>query len=354
MAKIWVIGDTHFGIGNNSAEWQAIQQECFDNWLFPLFEKEVREGDVLVHLGDVFDDRQSVNVQTMNMAIGIFERLSKIFANGVYVLCGNHDMKNIKSNEVNSLACLKHIPRVEIITTPVMISAVNDIRPTFALLPYTHDDEQLNKWVSEHSHCRYIFAHAEAVGAKYIMGGSSSTKGITYTGKAKLICGHIHLHQETERGCMFVGTPYQLNFGDCGNDRGVLVIDGDDMKFIENHISPQFIRLNYSEIGLYNENALADKMHGNFVQMFVTNDEAVTGKAEHTIAKLSETVGARDIRMTPIDEDDTKVVDMEVNVTGSSLELETIVEDYINNLQYDDETKVKIHKLSKYFLKNGQ
>ena len=350
MARIWVIGDTHFGIGNNSAEWHGIQQECFDKWLFPLWEKEVGANDVLVHLGDVFDDRQSVNVQTMNMAIGIFERLSKIFHGGIYVLCGNHDMKNIKSNEVNSLACLKYIPCVNIITKPVVVHSLNNIRPSMALLPYTHDDEQLNKWVADHSGCDYIFAHAEAVGAKYIMGGSTSDKGIRYSGKAKLICGHIHLHQETERGCLFVGTPYQLNFGDCGNDRGILVIDGKDMKFLENHVSPKFVRLNYSEIGLYGENALNEMMHGNFVQMFVTNDEAVTGKAEHAIAKLSEISGARDIRMSPIDEDTNKVADMEVNVTGSSLELESIVDEYISNLQYDDETKGKVRKLSKYFL----
>lgn len=345
MAKIWVIGDTHFGISNNSTEWQRIQQECFDNWLFPLWEKEVGENDVLVHLGDVFDDRQSVNVQTMNMAIGIFERLSEIFRGGVYILCGNHDMKNNKSNEVNSLACLKYIPRVNIITKPVVVHSLNNIRPSMALLPYTHDDELLNGWVSEHSGCDYIFAHAEAVGAKYIMGGSTSDRGIRYSGQAKLICGHIHLHQETSRGVLFVGTPYQLNFGDCGNDRGILVIDGKDMEFIENPVSPKFIRVRYSELSEREKD-----FAGNFVQVFVTNDEAISGGAEHTVAKLSESAGARDIRMTPADEVGEQEVSLEVGIGESGLELERIVEEYIGSLNYDDTTKANVLKLSKHFL----
>lgn len=352
MAKIWVIGDTHFGISNNSTEWQEIQQECFDKWLFPLWEKEVGENDVLVHLGDVFDDRQSVNVQTMNMAIGIFERLSKIFPSGVYILCGNHDMKNNKSNEVNSLACLKYIPHISIVTEPVMVHSVNNIRPSMALLPYTHDDEQLNKWVSDHSGCDYIFSHAEAVGAKYIMGGSTSDKGIRYSGKAKLICGHIHLHQETEHGVLFVGTPYQLNFGDCGNDRGIAVIDGDSIGFVENYVSPKFIRINYSELPHYNENAIADTVKGNFVQLFVSNDDAVNGKAEHAVAKLSEVCGARDVRMTLLDETSGEQPELEITVGENRLELNAVVEDYINNLDYSDDKKAKILKLSKYFLSN--
>ena len=63
MAKrIWMISDTHLGCRSNSVLWLTIIEDYFFNFFIPLAKAEYKEGDILYHLGDVFDNRQSINL----------------------------------------------------------------------------------------------------------------------------------------------------------------------------------------------------------------------------------------------------------------------------------------------------
>src|SRR5574343_417982 len=90
MHRTFLISDTHFGVRNSSNEWMEIQKEYFYNFLIPLLKKESKKGDILIHCGDVFDSRQSINLFVMNFALEIFEELAKILP--VIILLGNHDI----------------------------------------------------------------------------------------------------------------------------------------------------------------------------------------------------------------------------------------------------------------------
>ena len=71
--RVFLISDTHLGVRSNSKEWCDIIQDYFQDFLIPLLKKESRPGDVLVHCGDVFDSRQSLNLYVLNLSISIFE-----------------------------------------------------------------------------------------------------------------------------------------------------------------------------------------------------------------------------------------------------------------------------------------
>ena len=62
VKRAFIITDTHLGVRNNSNEWIDIHREFFFEWFIPLCRKNYRKGDCLVHLGDVFDSRQSLNL----------------------------------------------------------------------------------------------------------------------------------------------------------------------------------------------------------------------------------------------------------------------------------------------------
>ena len=69
VKRIWVLGDLHLGVRANSVEWLEIQQEFFEKVLIPTLKKEVKPGDVLVQVGDAFDNRKSIDFFGLECAV---------------------------------------------------------------------------------------------------------------------------------------------------------------------------------------------------------------------------------------------------------------------------------------------
>lgn len=102
-----IISDTHLGARSNSVEWLEVMKDWFYSDFIPKVKEIYQPGDILIHCGDVFDNRQSVNLLVLHEGIRLFEELSAIFESGVYVIAGNHDVMRKTTNEVSSLDCLK-------------------------------------------------------------------------------------------------------------------------------------------------------------------------------------------------------------------------------------------------------
>jgi DNA repair exonuclease SbcCD nuclease subunit len=115
-----IISDTHLGARSNSVEWLDVMKDWFYQDFIPKVKENYRPGDILIHCGDVFDNRQSVNLLVLHEGIRLFEELSKIFVDGIYVIAGNHDVMRKTTNDVSSLDTLKYIPNVNILKEPVI------------------------------------------------------------------------------------------------------------------------------------------------------------------------------------------------------------------------------------------
>ena len=107
VKRVWILGDMHLGVRANSQEWLEIQQDFYDKVFIPTLEKNVQPGDVLVQVGDAFDNRQSINLKVLHYAINLFERLGKILP--THVIVGNHDIWAKKSNDVSAIDSIKWI-----------------------------------------------------------------------------------------------------------------------------------------------------------------------------------------------------------------------------------------------------
>ena len=115
--KIAIIADLHFGVKKSDLVFQESQLRFFKCQFVPeLKEKGI---DTIVVCGDVFDTRQTVNVQTENVVINLFKDTFKDFK--VHVIVGNHDMFHTTTTEVNSLKCLDLLPNVTVYETPTEI-----------------------------------------------------------------------------------------------------------------------------------------------------------------------------------------------------------------------------------------
>ena len=114
--RIWLISDTHLGVRSNSREWMDIIEDYFRNFFIPLLEKEGKPGDVVVHCGDVFDSRQSINLYVLNKGISIFEDIAKIMP--IYMIIGNHDIFMKYTNEINSLKVFRNVENITVFEEP--------------------------------------------------------------------------------------------------------------------------------------------------------------------------------------------------------------------------------------------
>ena len=75
--KIWLIADTHFGYKGDDEEWLNDSIGYFEDTIIPIMKKEVKPGDIMIHLGDVFDNRATIGLNTICRVISLFEKFSE-------------------------------------------------------------------------------------------------------------------------------------------------------------------------------------------------------------------------------------------------------------------------------------
>ena len=83
--RAFLISDTHLGVRANSTEWLTYIKAWFYEDFIPTVKANWKPGDILIHCGDFFDNRQSINLLVLSESIALFEELSKLFPDGIYI-----------------------------------------------------------------------------------------------------------------------------------------------------------------------------------------------------------------------------------------------------------------------------
>ncbi len=344
MAKrIWMVSDSHLGCRSNSVLWLKIIEDYFFEFFIPLIKKEYKKGDVLYHLGDVFDNRQSVNLAAQDLAIRVFEELGKIFPD-VHIIVGNHDIMRKNSNDISSVDCLKYLPNVTVLKEPRILKYNN---ATCLLMPWRRNHEHEKETLdSIKENIDYMFCHTETQGVQT----SPSTKHLHDGGNAvgifkrfkRVYSGHIHYRQDKEN-FVLVGNPYQMTRSDRDNQKGIYLLDleSGNHKFYENKLSPTFLRYYINEILEMRMEDIEAAIKNNFVDIFIPSN--VLGK--YNINMFMDYLDgiARKLEPRIYDEDnpyDTE--DGELSDFNGEMNLMNIAAEHINSLDYDDDLKERL------------
>lgn len=342
IKRIWFITDTHFGVRNNSNEWIDLMQSYFDDWFIPLVKKNYKDGDILVHLGDVYDSRQSINLKVLNYSIDIFEKLSDIFKKGIYIMAGNHDLWGKTSNEINSLKALKWIPGVRIIEEPATFTFSGK---SFFFMPWRKDHQAESECLNSAKPHDFLLCHSDIRGLKFNR-YVNIEKGIDQKELKKfkrVFSGHIHYAQDNGLVRLF-GSPYELTRSDMGNKKGIMLLDieANDEMFFENKHSPRFLKIDFNRV-LESTPEEANRILANdFVD--ITIDPRMALKAPLSI--FTDTVTTpRGIFFHPHDPNQAGLIvhDIENNENNKFSVLD-FIETYVSAMELDDETKSKLVK----------
>ena len=96
--KVAIITDTHYGARKGSKHLHDYFEKFYDDVFFPTLEKE--GITTVIHMGDAFDSRKSIDYQSLEWAKRVvFDRLKKY---DVHMIVGNHDCYYKNTNNVNS------------------------------------------------------------------------------------------------------------------------------------------------------------------------------------------------------------------------------------------------------------
>ena len=340
--RVWFITDTHLGVRNNSNEWIDSIREYFFDWFFPLVRKNYQPGDVLFHLGDFFDSRQSINLKVLNLGIEVVEEMSSIFKDGIYIIVGNHDIWNKTTNDINSLKSIKWIPGVNIIEEPQSISILDK---SFLLMPWRKDHEAESEFLESSAAHDVLCCHADIRGLKFnkftrVETGASVNEFEKFR---RVYSGHIHYAQKADNINM-LGSPYEITRSDMDNAKGITLLNVSDLKetYFPNDFSPKFKRFYFTDILESTQEDLEPLFANNFVDIMI--DPVMSLKAPLNI--LTDILQSqRSLKFHPYDPDQANSLSQQIiDIEGRQFNVLDFIKEYIENLEHDSDTKDKMYQ----------
>lgn len=345
--KIFIISDTHFGVRNCSPEWLKIQMDSMD-WFVGRVRELSSISDRVVHLGDVFDSRQSIHMKALNAAPQKFRDLSSIVP--IDIILGNHDCHDKNTNDINSVEpTFGTIPNVTIMREPKVVDIGGR---SIGFMPWRYGDESdraaIEKATMEslrRDGAEILMCHTDMRGANFnpwqkIDGGCAS---VDFAGFRMVFSGHIH-HRQTLSNVTFVGPPYSMTRSDVGNSKGFHVLDTETMKvkFYENPVCPKFLKVAAKDIINMKLADFKRLVDNNFVDVIVDFHSS----PDFPYQELARLVEGRARGLHPVGERKAVEAPIESEQTeeGSSMDVLQLGSMFIDSMRYDQKIKTKLNK----------
>ena len=197
-------------------------------------------------LGDLMDDRSSIPVPALD---AVFEGLGNMPQSDLnFKLIGNHE-QFLRNTKIHCGRMFE--PYFRVIAQPESFMLNDRVRLVCA--PYPADENELAAWLKEQSagnDYTIMLGHFQISGC---WGGSGQMlSGIPLDVLQRYdlgLLGHIHRHQQLGN-CYYVGSPFQQNWGEAGEDKFVGIVDISD----QGDIGVQWVPITgfpqYREVGL--------------------------------------------------------------------------------------------------------
>jgi DNA repair exonuclease SbcCD nuclease subunit len=357
MSKILLISDTHLGLGypNSVDKWFKIHQEYFQDFLLPLLKKELTKDDIIIHLGDLFDNRSVVPINILNYAQNLLEEMSQICP--VHIIIGNHDLYTKATNDVNTVKLYKYIPNITVYEEPTKIDFMGK---SILMLPWVEKRKSQIEILKQFSGCDYLFCHSDLNGAKMHLTSVAHKNHDKinveeFSGYKGVYSGHIHINQRS-KNFTFVGNPFEMDRNDLGNQKGIFIIDAIDgsERFIPNDVSPKFRKLYLrNEDDIESLDGVSTK---DYIDLFISNSLLINNRKLRrkleamlesgnfaSVEYMDDLALMRDQKMREMGIEDDELIneEVEIDVTPTiQLEYTDMIRDYINGSKYDSD-KIK-------------
>lgn len=262
--KIALFTDIHIGVHRDSSVWHQIALDWVD-----LFVSEIKKRNIknILFCGDFFHNRSSVDLTTLQTGAKVIEKLKDF---NMIMIAGNHDSYYKNNASINSLSPFKGKKNIFVVDeVPVHVKSKLNV----CLCPWGTELENIPQ-------SDILFGHFEIQNFKMNQFkvcdhglGSDSVLD-----KAEIvISGHFHLREHRKysnnKSIIYLGSPYEMDFGERGQIKGFHVFDTDtkEIEFVENVNTPRHIKIKVSDLlcGQIKTEELPKLIHNNFIAIDV-------------------------------------------------------------------------------------
>jgi DNA repair exonuclease SbcCD nuclease subunit len=224
--RVAIITDTHYGCRKGSKLFQDYFEQFYKNVFFPTLEKE--EITTVMHLGDAFDSRKSIDYQSLEWTKRVV--LDPLLKYDVHMLVGNHDAYYKNTNSVNSPSLLlQNYSNIKTYSDPEVIKIGN---LNVLLIPWIcADNEEKTLRLIKKSGCKVAMGHLELNGFQAYRGHTmdDGMDSIMFDDFTKVFSGHYHTR--SNNGTVFyLGNPYEIFWNDVNDTRGFHIFDTETLE----------------------------------------------------------------------------------------------------------------------------
>ena len=227
--KIAIITDTHYGARKGSKHLHDYFEQFYKNVFFPSLEKHGVK--TVVHMGDAFDSRKSIDYQSLEWAKRVvFDPLSKY---DVHMIIGNHDCYYKNTNDVNSPELLlQTYPNIKTYSKVTEV-VLDKLKVLF--IPWINA-ENFENTVSSIKTSRSVCAmgHLELNGFRahrgHVMEDGMDCE--LFEKFTHVFSGHYHTRSDDGK-IFYLGNPYEMFWNDVNDNRGFHIFDTDTLELTQ-------------------------------------------------------------------------------------------------------------------------
>ena len=219
--KVAIITDTHYGARKGSKHLHDYFEMFYRDVFFPSLEEH--KIDTVIHMGDIFDSRKAIDLQSLEWAKRVV--LDPLKKYKVYLTIGNHDCYYKNTNHVNSPELLlKDYPNIK---TYSKASEISLDKLKILLLPWINSEnfEETENLIKK-TKAKVAMGHLEVNGFKATRGHmmESGMDVKIFSKFEKVYSGHFHTRSDDGQ-IFYLGNPYEMFWNDVNDPRGFHLFD---------------------------------------------------------------------------------------------------------------------------------
>ena len=224
--KVAIITDTHYGARKGSKHLHDYFEMFYRDVFFPSLEEH--QIDTVIHMGDIFDSRKAIDLQTLEWSKRVV--LDPLKKYKVYLTIGNHDCYYKNTNNVNSpQLLLQDYPNIEVYTKAAEV-IVDKLKILF--LPWINSEnfEDTEKLIKK-TKAKIAMGHLELNGFQATR-GHMMENGMdigVFDKFEKVFSGHFHT-RSTDGKIFYLGNPYEMFWNDVNDPRGFHIFDTETLE----------------------------------------------------------------------------------------------------------------------------
>ena len=317
--KRLIVTDTHLGLYQDSDKWLDIVLRFFKDLTLYCYQEQISE---VIHLGDFFDNRKSLNTKTQHTA----HRIAKVLAIrnlSIKIIVGNHDCYFKNQLHPTSLELFNKYSHIDIIDEPTVV-----------------DDILLIPWGSpiEYPECtnsvNYCFGHFAINGFhmndSYIC--KTGMESAAFKDFDSVLSGHFHTPSK-QGNITYLGASYGQTFHDVDGVRGFYTFEDGKLNFIPYENAPKFKKINTKN---YKVAIAMNLIEGNVVRLVFDKDYGTTENQNIQDLILKQEPFAYSIDFTKIESEEMEVDEAVVE------NREQMLTEYITSQTYPENIKVPV------------